>query len=160
MKTVLFVPALHVSASSPSSLSDIVDKVCSSLEPAASGRRCFILNDIPGEIDVHADHELLASVMGSLVREVVMHTENGCVRITAKVYNEVVLIHVKNDGSLHYDTVFPNLEKIQRQSERLGGFVGFTSYRNKVTTIAFSFVNKRNYCPKPGIAREETFVLS
>jgi hypothetical protein len=36
---------------------------------------------------------------------------------------------------------------MRKQAENIGGFVGFTSYRNKLTTIAFSFTNQTEKRP-------------
>jgi hypothetical protein len=87
------------------------------------------------------NENLLAAVLGGLMKEVITHTESSCICITAKSYNNVVLLHVKNDGSLNYDSISHNLSAMQKQAEKLDGFIGFTSYRNKITTIAFSFTN-------------------
>ena len=145
MKTQVLIPQPYFSPGT-NSLHNIAGIIVSSLEQAAIRNKCFIVNDVPEDILIDADEHLLASVLGGLVDEVFRHTENGCIRITAKLYHNLVLVHIKNDGSLNYDSVSQKLTRIQKQAERLGGFVGFTSYRNKLTTIAFSFINSYS-CP-------------
>jgi hypothetical protein len=126
-----------------SSLYNMVDTIAASMEFAANHNKSFIINDVPEDILIDTNEDLLASILGSLMKEVIMHTDNGCIRITAKLFGNVVLLHVKNDGSLNYDSVSQKMNRMQAQAEKLGGFVGFTSYRNKLTTIAFSFMNRQ-----------------
>lgn len=127
----------------PPSLHDLVGKLSHSLAPAAMRNRSFIVNDVPYSICADVNEDLLASVLGKLINVVIMNTENSCIRITAKSFGNVVLIHVTDDGCLNYLSMSQNLTKIQSLAERLGGFVGFTSYRNKLTTIALSFLNRQ-----------------
>ncbi|HEY6505534.1 MAG TPA: hypothetical protein VIZ28_16280 [Chitinophagaceae bacterium] len=140
MKAELLIPASEGTVANQT-LHNIIDLIAGSMEYAAAHNKSFIINDVPEDILIGADENLLASVLDNLMSEVIMHTENGCIRITAKLFGNVVLLHVKNDGSLNYDSVSQKLMTIQTQAEQLGGFVGFTSYRNKLTTIAFSFMN-------------------
>jgi hypothetical protein len=141
MKTEVLIQEPPV-AQATHSLHDIVDIIAQSMEYAALHNKSFIINDVREDILIDTDQDLLSNTLSSLVNEVIRHTENGCIRISAKSYkSNIILLHVKNDGCLNYDSVSQKLTRIQTQAERLGGFVGFTSYRNKLTTIAFSFRN-------------------
>jgi K+-sensing histidine kinase KdpD len=122
-------------------LTGLVDVLANNFESSVLHKKSILINDIPDDIFIDTDKNLLANVLGNLMQEVIKHTENGSIRIMAKTFNNVVLLHVKNDGSLNYDSVSQRMNTIQTQAEKLGGFIGFTSYRNKVTTIAFSFMN-------------------
>ena len=123
------------------SLHDLVDTLANSLHPVVRQSKSLIINDVPENIMADRNENLLAAVLGGLMKEVITHTESSCICITAKSYNNVVLLHVKNDGSLNYDSISHNLSAMQKQAEKLDGYIGFTSYRNKITTIAFSFTN-------------------
>jgi len=142
MKAELLIPATQAKPVT-NSLYNIVTLIAGSMEHTANDNKSFIINDVPEDIVIDTDEQLLASVLSNLMSEVIMHTRDGCIRITAKLFRNVVLLHVKNDGSLNYDSVSQKMTKMQAQAEKLGGFVGFTSYRNKLTTIAFSFMNKQ-----------------
>jgi hypothetical protein len=124
------------------SLHHLVENITSSHSPAAQKNRSFFINDVPEGIEVTPDEDLLASVLSGLMNIVINHTQNSCIRITAKSYGNVVLLHVKDDGCVNYDSISQNLSRMQSMAEKLGGYVGFTSYRNKLTTIAFSFLNQ------------------
>lgn len=125
----------------PASLHHLVECLSDGLEPAARRNKSFIINNVPEEICSDLNVNMVASVLSRLMNVVILHTENSCIRICAKTYGNVVLVHVKGEGCLNYDSISHNLTEIQAQAEKIGGFVGFTSYRNKLTTIAFSFMN-------------------
>ena len=125
----------------PTSLHHLVERLSDSLAPAARRNKSFIINNVQEDICAEVNETMVASVLTRLMNIVILHTENSCIRISAKTFGNVVLVHVKDDGCLNYDSISHNLTEIQAQAEKIGGFVGFTSYRNKLTTIAFSFMN-------------------
>ena len=127
----------------PTSLHHLVDRLSMSLEPTARRNKNLILNNIPEDICSEIHVSMVASVLSRLMNIVILHTEDSRIRISAKTFGNVVLIHVKDDGCLNYDSISHKLAEIQSQAEKIGGFVGFTSYRNKLTTIAFSFMNTK-----------------
>jgi C4-dicarboxylate-specific signal transduction histidine kinase len=137
-QTAIHLPGKRLSSSS---LYHLINDVTQSLAPDTFRSKSAIINDVPEDLIVNTNKELLASVLSSLMNLVITNTENSRIRITSKQFGNVVLIHVKDDGCLSYDSISQRLTKIQSLAERLGGFVGFTSYRNKLTTIAFSFMN-------------------
>jgi hypothetical protein len=124
------------------SLYDLVSHIADSHSPAAQRNKSFIVNDVPEDISIANNKDLVASVLSGLVKVVILHSQNSRIRIMAKSYGNVILLHVKDDGCVNYDSISQNLSRMQSLAERLGGFVGFTSYRNRQTTIAFSFMNK------------------
>jgi hypothetical protein len=124
-------------------LHELVTLLADSLAFAAVRNKSFILNDVPENIIIETDPDLVESALGKLLKMVIGHTENSCIRITAKTFGNVVLLHIKDDGCLCYDSMSQNLNSIQSLAERMGGYVGFTSFRNRLTTIALSFVNAR-----------------
>ncbi|MDP4262967.1 MAG: hypothetical protein Q8941_10575 [Bacteroidota bacterium] len=140
METTTAIP-LPGKTLAPASLHHLIGYATESLSTDAFRNKSAIINDVPGDLVVRADKELLASVLSGLMNLVIMHTENSRIRITAKLYGNVVLLHIKDDGCLNYDSISHKLARIESLAEKLGGFVGFTSYRNRLTTIAFSFMN-------------------
>src|SRR5580765_458013 len=114
-----------------SSLNQLVDRLTDSLEPAIHRNKSFVINDVPENISTDINEDLLASILSRLLNMVIMHTENSRIRVSAKTYGNVILLHVKNDGSLNFDSISRNLGEIQGLAEKMGGFVGFTSFRNK-----------------------------
>jgi hypothetical protein len=122
-------------------LHQLVSHVIGQVGGAAVDNKCRLINDVPGEIGIEIDEALMTEALSNLLKLVVTHSANSNIRITAKFFGNVILMHVKDDGNLDYDTVSTKINRLQFMAEKLGGFVGFTSYRNKLTTIAFSFIN-------------------
>ena len=141
MENLAVIPDL-VAVPTSSTLHHLVDNITESFAPVTSRNNCLVINDVSEDIPVNNDRELVTSLLSNLMNLVFMHTENSRIRITAKLYRDVVLLHVKDDGCLNYDSVSQKLACMRAMAEQLGGFVGFTSYRNKLTTIAFSFMNR------------------
>lgn len=122
-------------------LRQIVSRLANSFLPLAVRRKSFFINDIPEDLYVNNNQQLVASVLGGLIASVVAHAKDSCIRVSAKVYSNIILVHVKdcNNGS-HY--CFENgIKHLQPLAERMGGVVSITSQRFNVTTFAFSFPN-------------------
>jgi glucose-6-phosphate-specific signal transduction histidine kinase len=129
------------------SLCRLIDKVTDSLAPAACKNKSHIINNVSEEIYLEICEDKVALILSRLLNIVILHSENSCVRISSKTFNNIVLLHLKDDGCVNYDSISYSLTDMQKQAEKIGGFVGFTSYRNKLTTIAFSFTNDRESRP-------------
>ena len=113
----------------------MINQLSVSSLPSAMRRQSVVVNDIPSGLCVNTDAHKLAAVLGSLLNT------NSYIRISAKTYGNVALLHIKDNCRLNSPAFACSLVKIQELAERIGGSVGVTSYRNGITTIAFSFVN-------------------
>jgi hypothetical protein len=140
MKTVTLMPETY-DVFVPRTLHRLINRIADSLAPVTLRNKIVIINNVSEEIDSQFNESLVAPVLNRLLNLVIMNSENSQIRITAKMIGNVVLLHVKDDGCLNYNSISHHLQEIQAEAEKMGGFVGFTSYRNKLTTIAFSFMN-------------------
>jgi hypothetical protein len=125
----------------PSSLHHLVSRIADSLAPAIHRNKIVIINNIREDTGEEINESVVSPLLSRLMNLVIMNSENSRIRFTAKMIGNVVLLHVKDDGCLNYNSVSQHLTAIQTDAEKMGGFVGFTSYSNKLTTIAFSFMN-------------------
>jgi hypothetical protein len=123
---------------------DVIDRLSESLEPLTISNNVSIINDVPPDLFVGTDKNLLASVLSNLLNLLINHQDSGSIQISAKLFGNVVLLHIKDDGGRDFSPVAQNILRIQPMVEKLKGFVGITSHRNDRTTIAFSFVNMCN----------------
>lgn len=121
-------------------LKSMVKELVTELIPATVNNNSFIINDIPGELRLVANPDIISSVMRNLLNTMAAHTAGSCIRITAKTYSDVVLIQVK-DHSVNGNTLAYNLQATQPIAERIGGFLGITSQWKNETVIVFSFPN-------------------
>jgi hypothetical protein len=102
-----------------------------------------IHNDIPAEMFVDADQHKLAAVLGMLLNTIHIHNKNSTIRITAKKYHNVILLHMKSDSKFNSPVFAGVLTDVEQIARNIGGTVGVTSYRNNITTVVLSFINAK-----------------
>lgn len=119
----------------------MINQLSVSTLPSAIRHRNILINDIPSELYVNADQHKLAAVLGSLLHTVIGHSNDSYIRISAKKYGNVMLVHFKENNHLNGHAFTASLNHAQKLAESIGGNVTVTSYRNDITTIALSFVN-------------------
>lgn len=132
---------LSAPETAPKTLDYLVSLLATSVLPTAVRRKSFIVNEIPREFHIAADENMLASVLGSLLHTVVTHTENSCIRIAAKEYGDIILVHLKDSSNFNNYAVANDLQQVQALAKKMGGCVSITSRREENTVIAFSFPN-------------------
>ena len=122
-------------------LQEIVSRILVSCVPSASRKNSFIINDVPSDMQVTTDEHMVATVFGTLLNAVITHTENTCIRISAKFYGRVVVLHLKETHKLNSSSFATTLRQIQQLAEKIGGTVSISNNEGEATTIVFSFLN-------------------
>lgn len=126
-----------------SGLRQLASNLISSVLPAATRNDSFFVNDIPEDLDIDTDPQLVASILGGMLSTIAQHAKSSCIRLSAKIYHDVILVHVKDCSSSHSYDIYSVLQRLLPMAEKLGGYVGVSSHRQNVTTVAFSFPNFR-----------------
>jgi glucose-6-phosphate-specific signal transduction histidine kinase len=119
----------------------MINQLSVSAIPTATRNQSMIVNDIPAELQINADQHTLAAVIGRLLNVIVSHTQNCAIHVSAKPYTNVMLLHLKGQTKMNSPAFALSLNEIQELASHIGGTIGITSYRNEVTTIAFSFIH-------------------
>lgn len=119
----------------------MVSRITAGSLPSATRKNSFIINDVPADIQATTDENMLATVFGSLLNTVISYTENCCIRVSAKNYGRVVLLHLKESYRLNNQAFGGNLRQIQQLAEKIGGTVSISNDKSEATTIVLSFVN-------------------
>jgi|SRR5687767_1406222 len=127
------------------SLQKLVDHLIVPLEPTANRQKSFIRNDVPVDFLVNADEQVLASAMNSLFSSVICRSQNGSIRISAKTFNDIVLVHVEDQNNVANVPSSTELEEARPLAEKLGGCITTNDQRNNGTQVTLSFFS-------PGIA--------
>jgi signal transduction histidine kinase len=127
--------------SHPVALHLMVSRVSASSLSAATKKNSFIINDIPVDLHVNTDEHMLATIFGSLLNTVITHTQDCCIRISARLYGKVVLIHIKESSRIQAPAFAGNIRQLQQLAEKRGGTISISSESNEATTIVFSFAN-------------------
>lgn len=84
---------------------------------------------------------MLTSVLSGLLLAVVTHSKNSCIRLSAKIYGNVVLVQVKYSTASNAGAIENDVRQLQPIAEKMLGSVIVNSYRKNMTTIAFAFPN-------------------
>lgn len=122
-------------------LNDTVDRVVKTLLPKASKNKNFFVNDIPDHFQLEKDAHVIASVLGGLLSTVVSCAKDSCIWLSAKLYGNVVLVHVKNSNGFRGKAIENQLQQLQRIAGKTRGTVGFTTHESNITSITFGFLN-------------------
>jgi len=124
------------------SLHDLVSGQAKAALPVAVRNGSYHVNDVPRELFVHEHAGHIAAVLGKLFSTVAKHSSGSCIRVSAKVYGNVTLLHLRDSNSPNSYTIAHDLLPAQPIAERIGGYLGITSRRKNETTIVFSFPNQ------------------
>jgi signal transduction histidine kinase len=125
----------------PTELKTLISQVMNSLIPLAVRRRSFLINEIDPEIKLHADRDMIAYVLGDVLVKAIHHTDNDCIRISADVYSNIVLVKINETGQRPYTTIAVSMEQLQPLAEKLGGSISVNSRPDHGVTVALTFFN-------------------
>jgi hypothetical protein len=128
-------------AASMFDLREMADSLTKSFLPLASRNQSFFVNDIPEDLYLGTNPAAISSILGDLLFSMISNAKDTCIQLTAKIYSDVILVHVKDCSTFNSYAVSSSLQRLQPLVERMGGFVNITSQRKKVTTVAFCFPN-------------------
>ena len=123
------------------SLQHIVRRLLANFQPVATKRNSLIINDVPPGLTVMADEKTLSVILESLLEITSRLCKDTCIKICAKAYHDVILMHIKDTNTSNSYAIHSELEHLQSLTGKIGGYIELTSQRKKVTTIAFSFIN-------------------
>ena len=122
-------------------LSEVANNLTDGFLPLARNNKSVIVNDIPEDLFIDTDIELVASIFAGLLAAVVKNAKESYIRLSAKLYGNVILLHIKDHNNFNYSPVENKVQQLLPLAEKIGGSVSVTSQRNNVATFAFSFPN-------------------
>lgn len=123
----------------PTCIHAIADRLVTSFLPEAVSNQNFFINDIPGHLQFRNDSQVAVSVLGGLLSAIATYAKNSCIRLTARLYGNVILIHVKNSNGFNSSIIQGRLQQLQILAGKTKGAVGFTSHQDTVTSVTFGF---------------------
>ena len=128
------------------SLHNLMGSLLPGLQQTAVRHKSFFVNDIPEEILISADKNIVSSIVANLLRIVSRNADNSCIRVSAKTYHNVILMQVTDSNTCNNYAIKASLLHVEPLIGKIGGFIDINNHRQKSTTIHFSFSNI------PGIA--------
>ena len=124
-------------------LKQIVSNLLLSYQPVAVKQNSFFVNEIPLGLSVEADKNVLVTMLGSLFYVTARCSKNTCIRVSAKVYDNVLLLYIKDSSSQNNYSILSDLQHLHLLADKLGGFFHLSGTDSKATSIAFSLPNKQ-----------------
>ncbi|WP_276503189.1 hypothetical protein [Terrimonas pollutisoli] len=118
---------------------EVADRLVKSFLPEAVSNQNFFINDIPTTLQFREESPVAVSVLGGLLSAIATCAKNSCIRLTAKLYGNIVFIHVKNSNGFNSHIIQGRLQQLQVLAGKTKGAVGFTSHQNAVTSVTFGF---------------------
>ena len=122
-----------------SKLNDVVDRLINTLLPKAYRNKSFFVNDIPDHLQLQRNSPIITTVLGGLLSTVISNAKDSCIWLSAKLYGNVVLVHVRNSGGFNTQAIERQLQLLQTLAVKTRGTIGFTSHQSSITSLTFGF---------------------
>lgn len=125
------------------SLHHFVHELVTDVLPFAVKRRNLIINNVHPDLHAYVDKQQLAIILKKLLCHIVMNTQDNCIRVMAKSYSSITLVHVHNTDFSCEKMITNNLQQLEAVAKQLGGCLGITNNKLYGTTVSFTFLNLR-----------------
>jgi hypothetical protein len=125
-------------------LDKMLSRMLGMFQPVAVRHNSFIVNDIAPGFYVSADEKLLERALGSLLISVISRCHNSCIRVSAKLYNNIVLLRINESTGRFTHGLEDSLYHSQLLAAKLGGCVVTNNLRKTQSTVTFTFMNSMN----------------
>jgi hypothetical protein len=122
-------------------LHELTDRLLQSFLPVAVRHRNLLVNDVPADIYIDTDRELAASVVSGLLSAIVGHVENGCIRLSAKIFDTMILFSVTDKSGYNNCGIIEGLQNVQPMADKIGAVLKIADNQENAAVIAFSFSN-------------------
>jgi signal transduction histidine kinase len=120
------------------SLNRLVNQLMTGLIPLAVNKKSFIINDVDQSMELEADIDVLAYVVGNLITNAVNSTQNSCIRVEAIVEGASVQIRVRNNSTHFYSSTSGGFTHLVSAARQIGGDISIHNWKNEGTTLVFS----------------------
>ena len=122
-------------------LKHLISKLTAALIPMAGNRQSFFINDVAPDIQLSTNQDILASVLSELFQTAVNQTENDCIRISAAIEQDLILLNVHENGHYPSSEMSRRIQMIQPLAAQIGGSIAYTTHQRKGQDLAISFLN-------------------
>lgn len=120
-------------------LKTLVDQILYSLLAGSAKRRNLVINDVPVGLPMATDENFIALILGNLLSDIVSHTENDCIRISASKNGMLAVISMKSN-TITFDKSFVLcIQTLQLIAQKMGGVIKIDKNEGHGTMLAVSF---------------------
>jgi len=128
----------------PVPLKLLVEQLVLQFQSSALRNGSAILNDVPEDLYVNADKNILSKIISSLLDSITYSSRNSYIRISTKRYNNIILFHLRDSNTAFIPTQNYDWQEMNLLAEKLGGCIIEDDLRKKHATITFSFCSMAN----------------
>jgi len=121
-------------------LQKFVGRVQTEFQLTAVKQNSLIVNNVPVDLKVNTDPALLACIIKGLFSTMIGVCQNCCIQVSAKCFNNVVLLRITNNNVNAFQNDF-DIKEVQSVAESLGGCITLNPQVKKGIAVIFSFIN-------------------
>lgn len=140
--TTPFTP-FSTATSETISLRQLVSRLLNSFIPMAVTNNSLIVNDVQENVQVKADEQTLAFVVGNLLTNAINSSKSVCIRVEAVKHSNGTEIRVRHNGASFHSTVAHSFLQAMEAARSLGGNINIHNQRYEGTTITFYMRNEK-----------------
>ncbi|HMH23834.1 MAG TPA: hypothetical protein VK563_18740 [Puia sp.] len=122
-------------------LQELVNRLIGA-DPSAAIYANRVRNDIPAEMMVLTDENMLAYVLWNLISSAVNNLQEECIHIEAMSIGDRTIIRIKDVGTYFYHTISQEYRKVQYVAEKLGGSVSIDHDTHYGANASFIISNR------------------
>lgn len=126
---------------STDNLKELISSLMRTILPKAMANRSCFITEVPEKLTLHTDLQLVANVLDGILSFAVKHARQSYIRLSAKVYGHVVIVHVSNQGALNNDSIVQDVTRLHTMAEKILGSVSIYSEKKDSSTLTFGFPN-------------------
>jgi C4-dicarboxylate-specific signal transduction histidine kinase len=119
------------------SLQQLVSRLLDSFIPVAVANNSFIINDVDTNLQLKADEQVLAFVVGNLLTNAINSSKSVCIRVEAVKTETGVQIRVRHNGASYHSTVAHSFSQVIAAARSLGGNINIYNQAHEGTIISF-----------------------
>jgi hypothetical protein len=124
----------------PKNLHQLVGLIAGNSISKAVLRNSFIVNEVPREFQIATDETILAKLLDSLISTVVSSTNDSCIRVRAREYDDIIFFSVRDNADIDY-AVNGRLREVQSLAREMNGNLTVEQLDDKFVNILLTFPN-------------------
>lgn len=119
-------------------LYDMVERLMTSVFPAAIRNHNILVNEIPADLPVEQNDEWVASIITGLLTVAAIHTAGNFIRFTAKQHEHMLVLEMQEFNKVPLND---DVRQLQKLAAKIGGSLSLTEQNPDKSIILFSFPN-------------------
>ena len=123
------------------SVKPVIDQLIRVILYSSTKKGIFIVNDVHPDLKSKSDVNILALVLGNLIKDAISYSENDCLRISSSENGEIIISSKKSNLAKNRSFMV-SVDSLQVIAERLGTRVSISGSFNNGIEIFVRFNKK------------------